>query len=407
MRKRISWLAALVGASVLWLPQSAPAQGPAGEVPPPQWAGSVPWPFGRPRLDQGGFYIAGEFLYWRQSNPLGSQPLAFRGVTDFDGTIHTALGIPGGAGDFIGSHANALDVNYVSGPTNFEPGFNFTFGYRFESGIALEFRWIHINENILSATASLAPPGLNSGPFQAETFLTSPVYNFSLPYAGPGNTTGQGSAIGLFGIWDGSVQQTIDFIQRFDMWELNFRVPMQESECWRTYGLFGPRLATIWERFKWRVTNQETDGSTPPEDIAVYTNVVSNRLYGVHGGVGNEWTLGDTPIGAFSVSLDLQASLFADFVKGRPKYQLSDKSTAAQHGRNFFSLVPECEGALNLWWYPYEGVVIRLGYEAMGFFNTYSSPRPVDFNFGAITPEYRHEFLRIMDGVNAGIGFIF
>ena len=407
MRKRITWLAVLLGLGAGVAPQAARAQPGIGglDVPPAALSTSIPWPFGRPRLEQGGFYVAGEFMYWRQTNPLGNQPLAFRGIVDFDGTVHQALGIPGGAGDFIGSHANALDVNYVSGPNGFQPGFNFTVGYRFEWGVAVEMRWIHLFDNRLSATASLIPP-TQSGQFQAETFLTSPVFNESLPFTGPGNTTGQGSVLGTFGIWDASQMQQITFVQRFDQWELNIRVPMQESECWRTYGLFGPRIVSMWERFSWRVVNQEVDGSTPPEDIAQYSNVVSNRLYGVHVGVGNEWFLGDTPIGAFSISLDVHAALFADFVKGRPKYQLDDKSTAASHPRNFFSVVPELDGALNVWYYPYEGVVLRMGYEAMGFFNTYASPRPVDFNFGAITPEYSHVF-RLFDGFNFGAGFIF
>jgi hypothetical protein len=162
----------------------------------------------------------------------------------------------------------------------------------------------------------------------------------------------------------------------------------------------------MWERFTWRVTRQELDGSSLPIDSAQYTNVVSNRLYGIHTGIGNEWFCGDTRFGAFSVSLDLQGALFIDFMKGRPKYELGDKSTAAQRGRNLVSFVPEADGQLNFWWYPYHGVVVRFGYEGMAFFNTFSSPRPVDFNFGAIAPAYEST-IRLLDGFNLGLGFIF
>ena len=82
MRKRITWLAVLLGVGVA--PQAARAQPGIGglDVPPAALSTSIPWPFGRPRLEQGGFYVAGEFMYWRQTNPLGNQPLAFRGIVD-------------------------------------------------------------------------------------------------------------------------------------------------------------------------------------------------------------------------------------------------------------------------------------------------------------------------------------
>lgn len=403
MRTRFCWLGVVLALGMAFAPATAQAQ--LGDVPTAPGSMTVPWPFGRPRYDQGGWYLGGEFLYWRQTNTMGNQPLAFRGLVDFDGSIGQALGLGNTPGQFIGSHSNALDVNYVSGPNNYTPGFNFTTGYRFSDGIALEMRWIHLFDTRYAATASLVPatsPGANL----QETFLTSPVYNFSPAYVGPGNVTGVGNATAIVGIWNASSLQTIQFVQRFDQWELTMRVPMHESECWRTYGIFGPRLVSMWERFSWRVVSAEADGSTPPEDIAQYSNVSSNRLYGGHLGVGNEWFMGDTPIGAFSVSLDVQAALFIDFFKGRPKYELSDKSTAASHPRNLYSFVPEVQGSLNMWWYPYEGIVCRFGYEVSAFFNTYSSPRPVDFNFGSITPAYERTF-RMFDGFNMGVGIVF
>jgi len=427
MGKRMRWLAVLVVLGVAMTPQVSNAQ--LGDLP--QSSPMVPVPFGPVRPDAGGFYLAGEFMYWKQTDPIKSQALGFRGISDADGTIGLSLnGQNGGSqvtpvpnpqftgtpGEFIGSHAVALDANQVSGPNNYTPGFNFTVGYRFENGSALEMRWIHLVDSRFSATASLLPSGaLNQnviGTFGENTFITSPVFNFSPSYFGPGNTaidaTGKivGSPIAMFGLWDGSSLQTLTFVQRFDQWELTFRQPMMETECWRTYGLVGPRLTSMWERFTWRVVHPEADGSVQPQDSATYSNVTSNRLYGVHAGIGNEFLLGDTPLGAFSVSLDLQGAAFMDFMKGRPRYELGDRSTAAGHGRNLFSIVPEGDGQLMFWWYPYRGIVCRVGWEAMAFFNTFSSPQPVDFNFSSITPAYTSTF-RLMEGFNLGMGFMF
>ena len=76
-------------------------RGQLGDVPPP--SPTIPWPFGRPRLDQGGFYIAGEFMYWKQTNPLKSEGLAFRGIEDFDNSIHATLALPLTPGNWIGT----------------------------------------------------------------------------------------------------------------------------------------------------------------------------------------------------------------------------------------------------------------------------------------------------------------
>ena len=38
--------------------------------------------------------------------------------------------------------------------------------------------------------------------------------------------------------------------------------------------------------------------STNQNDTAIYSNVVSNRMYGVHAGGGTEWVLANTPANA-------------------------------------------------------------------------------------------------------------
>ena len=350
-------------------------------------------------------------MYWRESNPIKPEALAFRGIYDADGTIGAALGVGNSPGQWIGTKAVALDSNYVSGPNNYQPGFNFTVGYRFEDGVALDMHWIHLVDARYTATAGLTP-ATPIGVAAENTFVSSPVYNFPPSYFGPGNTAYNaagnlvGSPIAMFGLWDGDSLQSIVFVQRFDQWELTGRIPICDMESWRSYALVGPRITSMWERFTWIVVHPEGDGNVLPNDSATYTNVVSNRLYGVHAGIGNEWYLGDTRCGSFSISLDLQGALFMDFIKGRPKYELGDRSTATQRGRNLFSMVPEADGQFELWWYPYKGIVCRIGYEAMAFYNTYASPQPVDFNFGTITPAYQPVF-RLFDGFNLGVGFMF
>src|SRR5262249_45119258 len=138
MRRRFSWLTVLLLLGVAVWPNTAAAQFSQVPQPPLQ----VPWPFGKLQMDQGGPYLAAEFLWMRQSNPLRSQPIAFRGLTDVDGTLGIALGIPSFPGKFLGSHADALDVHQVSGPNDYAPGWRATLGYRWENGVSAEVSWL-------------------------------------------------------------------------------------------------------------------------------------------------------------------------------------------------------------------------------------------------------------------------
>ncbi len=122
--------------------------------------------------------------------------------------------------------------------------------------------------------------------------------------------------------------------------------------------------------------------------------------------MGNEWWLGESPIGAFSVSLDLQASLYLDLVKGRAGYELGDRSTEASRSRNMASLVPGIEGRLNLHWYPWEAIEVQLGYDFFALFNTVASPNPIDFNYGTIDPQWQ-SVNRLLHGIKFGVGVVF
>src|SRR5262249_43152166 len=119
-------------------------------------------------------------------------------------------------------------------------------------------------------------------------------------------------------------------------------------------------------------------------------------------GLGLEWYLGH----GFAISAEGQAAPLADFVREIAKYQREDFAIGSKRNHRVFQFVPEVQGKFNVWWYPIEGVQIRVGYEIMAFFQTLASPSPVSFNYGALNPAW-DKVNRYIDGFNAGIAFIF
>ena len=69
--------------------------------------------------------------------------------------------------------------------------------------------------------------------------------------------------------------------------------------------------------------------------------------------------------------------------------------------------MPEFDGFLNVWWYPVEGVQVKLGYNALTYFNTVGANTPVSFDYGTLDPPWNKNEFRLFDGFNMGIGFIF
>jgi hypothetical protein len=390
MRKRISGL--LLALALLLGPAKVQAQ----DVPPVIFTG----PFSHPRYESGGFFVGLQGLYWITNNPIGSQTVAVRGFLDVDGAI------TGVAGTFVGSGAEALNTNQLHGPQSWQPGFNLNLGYRFESGVALTLSWFHLVDARYSATASLVPPGLQAGPNAENSFLFSPVFNFPVNYAGNPFNLVVGNPGSTYGIWNAASLMTIGYVQRFDLVDLSMRVPIWETDCYRNYGLVGPRGATLYDKFSWRTVDTDQNGLSNNGTIADYWNITSNRLYGGVVGMGNEWFLGDTPIGAFSIAVDLEASLFLDMVKGRAAYELGDRSTIASRSRNLASLTPGLDGKIDLMWFPWEAVQFKIGYDFFAFFNTYASPDPIDFNYGAINPTWS-PVSRIYHGVTFSVSFVF
>lgn len=401
MRTRTFWLAWLLTAGMALAPATARAQ----ELPRPDF--ELPVPLGHDRMDKGGLFVAAEFAMFRQTNPLRHQDLAFRGFVDFNGGV---TGVPGA---FVGDHSVALDARDAGGPGTYQPGFKVGIGWRFHDGSVLEVNYMWLQKAVYNATATgPGTPGSRFGANLENTFLWSPVSNFPSAYSGPivdsfGNDADVGNSKlpgAGFGIWNAADIMSIDFQQRTQQLEATWRKPIFDTEYWRCYGLIGPRFFWIWERFKWRTVDEDLQGNASPLDVAVYTNIVSNRMYGAHMGVGNEWYLGH----GFAVSLDLQGAVFIDIIKERAKYELGEKDAPPQNKRSItdYTGVPEIEGSLNLWWYPHEAIQLRVGYDAMVFFNTKASRTPVDFNWGAVAPPYEH-VIRVFDGLNAGIALIF
>jgi hypothetical protein len=398
--RKLGWACVLLAGLAL-LPARAFGQGE--EFPRPDV--ELPFPLGHDRMDKGGLYLGGEFVMYKQTNPIKNQGIAFSGFTETSGGVFGITGIPG---QFVGSHALRLDAEQVAGPSTYQPGFKVLIGWRFEDASALEVSYMNLQKAVYNATATLIPPGLQVGVNQVDTFLFSPVYNFPLEYGGPLNKVGSLFPFNIpgtvFGIWNGASLESIEFDQRTTQIEAVYRKPIFETECYRCYGLIGPRFFWIWERFKWRTVSYDANGNAGPTDAAIYTNIVSNRMYGGHMGFGQEWYMGH----GVALSLDLEAALLLDIVKERAKYELGEKDLAPQNKRAItdYTVVPELQANLNVWWYPTEAVQVRVGYDVMTFFNTKGFHSPVDFKYGSVAPAYEHVF-RYFHGLNAGIALIF
>jgi hypothetical protein len=434
MGTRTGWLALLLTAGVLLAPTRLCAQsqqtddgsaaGPrllnliargqvGDEVPPgdPQ----VPLPlYSHPGS---GFYAGAEFEFWKQTNPLKDQVIAVRGLVDFDGSITAALNgvpfqptngpiviVPGQpiVGAFIGSGQPALLASDAGGPGSFEPGVRLFAGWLFQNQVAVEFSYMTLAEAKYGAVATLVPPSLNGGPNLVNTFLFSQVYNFPPEFAGAPNKLAIGNPFAAYGIWNAASVESISFVQRYDEYNLGARIPIFDTDFCRAYGLVGGRHVALWERFTWRTISENFDGSSDATDVAIYSNVVSNEMYGVYIGSGMDWWLGH----GFAVSLDGKVDILADFVHEIAKYERGDLAIASKRSRREYEFVPEFDASVNIWWYPFEGVQVRAGYNIMEFLNTISSPDPVNFNYGGLDATWISTS-RFFEGFNFGISFIF
>jgi len=394
MRLRIRWL--LLIATLLLAPLTASAD----QMVPPV---SVVGPFSSPRPEEGGLYVNFSFVYMRANRPMPlSQQIAVRGIKDLDGSFSG-----GPAGTFVGSGEEALNTDQLRGPGNWQPGWDLFIGWKFQSGIAVELAWRHLVQAKYFAGAQIIPPNFNVGSQFENTFLFAPVTNFSTDWAGSLKNIPVGTPAATFGIWNGASIMSIEFIQRYDIYGINARFPIDQSENHRSYGLFGPRIVWIWERFGWRTVDVDLQGNAGPDTTANYTNMVSNRMYGLHGGFGNDWYLGSTMLGALSFELDLEAGLYLDMVKTRAGYERGDRGVSAHRSRRMNALTPSLELRAGMKWYVWEGITVELGYDIQTYFNTIASPRPVDYNLSQVDPRYDYIFFRWYHGMRLGINFSF
>ncbi|MFO0846206.1 MAG: Lpg1974 family pore-forming outer membrane protein [Gemmataceae bacterium] len=361
------------------------------------------------------------------------QPLAFTvpGLFDSQG--------------FVGSHERALDVQQLRTRSPYQPGMELGVGWKFRDGSSVSLGWKYLTEVQHRAGATLAPPAQFNNPqivpgqnFE-NTFLFAPVYNFPPEYAGADfkvrppqtqNVNGQNlqfPALALalaninpqsvFGIWNGASIMTMSFQQHFQQGEICYREPVWETETYRVNGLVGPRYTWFWEKFKWTTTSigQNPDGTVnndqggvnldSPVNVGIYSNITSNRMYGVFVGCEQEWYLGH----GIAVQLRTDAALFMDSAKEKAKYETAAKYLNIPTNKRTkveWSMVPELQANLGLMWYPTEFVQLYGGYDLMGFFNTRASPRPIDFDYSNINPRWTN-VTRFIDGWNAGIAFTF
>lgn len=441
MRTRAGWIALVLTGGLALAPAAVRAQGLdiSGREAEP----TIPLPVYSSRPEAGGFYAAVGFVMMRQTRELGNQIIARRGLVDMDGSIQQDLGgtwiipapgatpvfipgPPGAPGTFLGTGTPALSTSDLNGSRTYQPGWDQTIGWRFSDGSALESRWRHVHGANYQAGADIIGPGFAVGPALADTFLFAPVYNFPNNYAGPAQETALGNPGAAYGIWNGASGMTIEFTQRYDQIDTTYRVPVREDPISRTYIQVGARFAWIWERFKWRTVAADLTGATTPQDVAIYTNIVSNRMYGPTIGVQHDFYLGSAGrVGGFSIGFVGDFSPLLNVVKERARYELSDESTSTKLSRTEYTFVPMVSGELNLTWYPAAGVQIRLGWSSLAFMNTVYASRPVAFNYGNLNnnndfgvppnvpaaavnePIWQRKALRYFDGISFGAALSF
>ena len=401
MRAKSIWraglLAVILAAVLVLAPGTAHAQ--LGYAPSDN---TLPIPWGSTRPEDGGLYVDTDFLFFRQSMPLKNEVVAQRGfynINDQDGNI----GQFGGA-NFVGSGTVALDTNQVRGPTSYQPGLDTHIGWKFADESTIAVGWMYLAQVRYQAVATAVPPNFNFGVTFADSFLTAPVYNFPSDFAGvPGQATGP-NGVATYGIWDGASQMTESFIQRTQAYDMIWRKPLFENECYRFSSLLGPRFFWIWEEYQWRTTNFGFTGSSGPS--AQYNNIDSNRMYGYNIGCSQEWYWGN----GFACQLDTSFTPFIDIVKERVQYTTGVKFSGMaenKRAKTDYTFAPEVEAKLKLVWYPTENVQINFGYDIMAFFNTINSEMPIDFNYSSIDPKFDHILYRTFDGFRAGICITF
>jgi hypothetical protein len=381
----------------------------------------VPLPLYNSRPESGGFYTALEFVMFRMTRNFQNQVVARRGLIDLDGSVQADLrgtfitpiagppavfvpGAPGRAGTFLGSGVQALNVQDLnSSDLTYAPGLEVTFGWRFADGSAVEFRGFNTREARYNVGADIIPPNTQVDPQLFDTFLTANVFNFPVEYAGHPHNTALGNGGATYGIWNAAQSMTIEMVQRYTQYDLLYRRPVLSSDVSRTHIVMGARFSWIWERFLWRTVDADLLGNSDAENVAIYTNIVSNRMYGPVLGCQHELYLGH----GLAIMAQLDGAANVDVVKERAQYERADRQTENKKSVTEYTFAPSLNGELYLTWYPIEGVQLRLGWNSVMFFNTVDAPTPISFNFGNLAGVWQRQALRYMDGIKFGAAISF
>lgn len=440
MRTRAGWIALVLTGGLAWTPATVQAQGGL-DVSGREAQPIIPLPVYSGRPESGGFYAAFEYVMYRQIRHLDEQVIAYRGLVDVDGSVQQDLGgtwlligdppqstfvtgPPGPPGTFLGSGVPALRASDLNSKWTYQPGFRSTLGWRFRDGSTFEARWLHVRDARYDASADIIPPGFAVGPNQVDTFLFSPVYNFTIDFAGPGQQLGVGNPGATYGIWNAASEMHISMTQRYNQADFLGKVPVRTSEIARTYFIASGRFAWVWERFKWRTVARDNTGAATPRDVAWYTNTVSNRMYGPALGLQQDLYLGTFGrIGAFSLAFQADAAGMMNIAKQRAKYELGDESASNRKSVTEYTFVPMLNGEIQLTWYPAAGIQVRLSWNSLMFMNTVHATNPVSFNFGNIgrtndfgpepfapnssLPIWERRAIHYFDGINFGVALSF
>lgn len=247
----------------------------------------------------------------------------------------------------------------------------------------------------------------------ANNNIISNVPNIvNVPVPNPPSPTDPNSTVGgnAYGIWNAATVMNIQLTQRYSQAALGTRIPLLQTEYSRVYGIAEGKFAWLFDRFQWYTASYDINGVVRPQDAAWYTNTLSQRMYGPVIGCGHEIFLANQ----FSLSCDLTGGLLLSVVKERVKYKLESPGNggtlqpiASKRSYDTWQLVPNANASVNMWWYPVEGVQVRVGYQAMSYFNTTRMAEPVGYNYGAPDPRYDTQVFRILHGFNVGVGLFF
>jgi len=393
---RAWWLVAMLA----FMPSLAFGQGAEGYAPPPF---PSPFPLGSTRPEEGGLYAFTSFDLYHVNNPLKRQTVAVSGFRILDNSLASQGFL---AGAFVGPGDERLNTQSLRNDLAMQPGFTVGLGWKFRDGSSVELSWMYLRDAKYKDGATLLPQYGLVGTDLARTFLYADFFNLPLEYSGPPNKVEGASEFGVFGLWNGASVMTQEFLTRFQRYELSYKWDVLDEEYFRMKGIIGPRFSWFWDVYRLRSINYSLDGSGGGGiDQGLYSNVTSNRMYGIHAGVQCDQYLGH----GFSCITEGQAAAYMNLVKERVKFKTGERFGGlpeSKYSRTEFTFVPELQGSIGLMWYPTENMQIFAKAQGMIFFNTLTAPRPISFDYLRPRPTYEST-IRTLLGMEFGASIHF